>query len=844
MSSVENSKSSNEVISEIISSETLPQSGEFLVSLQDENGLFTEDEGILHDYKDEFPFSSSDGYFGGILRLICGFNNTFGGLIIFGVDDKSRRAGKNKVTVDSEKVNRKLRENLSQIVTISCRKYRTRSGDVDVVLIPKRKTGVPPVRLAKVISNYSPSKIYKRAGAEVLDAAGIDLEFLYGPRPNPFIEEKTEVLSIDAALPGSPATIDEFVGRFQVMERAMEWLTSSREPRLFLWGHGGSGKSTIAYEFAKIVAGNGKLLYTVGGKQYERVIYVSAKNSFLDPFTAKIEKYKATDFSSSVDLFKSLLYLSNWTDQSLDAFDEAYLLKELEDLLEIETQLIIIDDIDSLSSANEDNGMEQLFTIAARCRSETKVLYTQRNLPVYARRNSIEIPGLDQGDELPIFISLCSKQFGVPAPDEVEALQISKLSECRPLAVETIIGLRRITSSYSQAMQRWTSDASQAREYLFQREYDQLSKENRGRYLLAALCAFARPQGLGVLQQVLSFKDEQLQDAIAETRDMFLKVEYGTDGGDQYSLGAATSSFIQMISKKLDKFPAIEARVKHYLSKSSVTPPSLLVLLERANRQVDQGQAESAWTFLNNTSLPPAVTEHQAFKATLGRVAASLKNPRLGEARQAFEEAYGLGNRDHKMYLDWLGMEKAAGAGTTNGIEVCIRVVNGSGFTSRTTANFFRHLAYLQMKRAIEISDSSPEESERLKRESLKNNINGYNFAKKSSDRNLENYYEQIVDTFKKVAISSIKNGTSDQLLSTIEDVLQLADDPGDILPIISINMKRLADRVQPHSRLSVRRSITRIQGRLSQKGFCATSDAEEKSKFHSALKAMVSGLS
>src|SRR5690606_7781356 len=172
----------------------------------------------------------------------------------------------------------------------------------------------------------------------------------------------------------SPATIDEFIGRFDVVERAATWLTSSNEPRLFLWGNGGSGKSTIAYEFAKIIAQNGGLLKNKEGKAFERVIYITAKKQYLNPLTAKIENFQGTDFSSSRELFEAILHLSNWSDRDLSTLDESDLLDEVKELLDIETQLIVIDDIDTLATSNEDAGMEQLFYIAARSRSGTKLL--------------------------------------------------------------------------------------------------------------------------------------------------------------------------------------------------------------------------------------------------------------------------------------------------------------------------------------------------------------------------------------------------------------------------------------------------------------------------------------
>jgi hypothetical protein len=76
--------------------------------------LFSETEGTttfpiqesLHwDYKNIFPLTWDGDYFGGILRLICAFYNTYGGVIVFGVDDTDRTIGHNKTAVDIERLN-------------------------------------------------------------------------------------------------------------------------------------------------------------------------------------------------------------------------------------------------------------------------------------------------------------------------------------------------------------------------------------------------------------------------------------------------------------------------------------------------------------------------------------------------------------------------------------------------------------------------------------------------------------------------------------------------------------------------------------------------------------------
>jgi hypothetical protein len=819
---VNSNVSALELISRAIEQKALPIEGDLIFKLQDRDGHFTESESAVHDYKDQYPFSNSDGYFGGILRLICAFHNSFGGLILFGVNDETRLAGRNKVVIDPEKINRKLRESLTNSVEVSFRSYETSVGRVDVLLVPKREIGVPPVRLVNDIGGYSSKKIFMRRGAEVLDASGSDLEFLYGARSNQIIESGEQQTSVDSSLPASPATLTEFVGRFRVMEDLMRWLTQSRDPRFFLWGAGGSGKSTIAYEFARIVASIGRRTHTKAGKAIDRVTYLTAKKIFLDPFSAKMEKFSGTDFDNAKELFRAILELSSWTDADLSSLTEEELIDELQELFDLETQLIVIDDIDTLVSSNEDLGMEQLFNVIARCSSGTKVLYTQRNLPSYARRAAVEVPGLEPEIEFVEFCKLCAQQFRVPNPTPDEQKKIGVLSELRPLAIETIIGLRRIAPSYEVALQRWKSDASQAREYLFQREYERLASQNRGRYFLAALAAFGKPQRLDTLQQILGFSDEQIQDAISETRDIFLRIEYGdADGVDQYSLGAATQSFILKVSAHLDRYPSIKARVQNFNAAALAVPPAVVVIVSRAERNIDQGQIESAITLLTNPALPPAIIEHPSVKAVLGIAYSKLPRPRISDARALFKEASALGNADYRMFLAWVDMEISAGSGGTLGIEVCRYVVGNPKFNLKTLATFYRKLAYLQVGRSLEVGAAAPDESAILWKEAVLNNTKACLLAAKGELNNASSFFDQFVNSLKKFTAYVLRSGAIDDFFEVVESIFEWEDDITDCLGEVSKSILQLGSKAGSNRAGQLRKHLSRLSGRFGQKGFC-----------------------
>ena len=127
-------------------------------------------EGVLWDYKREFPFARSNDYFGGILRLICALHNTYGGIIFFGIEDDKKRITGNSVEINIEKFNSLLRDRLTVPIECSARRYHTSNTSLDVLLVPKRPVGSPPVRFSTAIGRYPAGQLYIRQNHEVLVA--------------------------------------------------------------------------------------------------------------------------------------------------------------------------------------------------------------------------------------------------------------------------------------------------------------------------------------------------------------------------------------------------------------------------------------------------------------------------------------------------------------------------------------------------------------------------------------------------------------------------------------------------------------------------------------------------
>ncbi len=204
---------------------------------------FIYQESAHWDYKAEFPFSLSGDYFGGILRLICAFYNTFGGILIFGVHDQTRQPGHNKVRINIERLNNVVRQSLSGPIELQHREYFLGSSDdpnrkIDILLVPKRRMAVPPIRFIVPVGSYKPDVPWMRVAHEVLAPTSVDLPKLYASREDYGIGEDDDATGIESGLPPSPATLKEFIGRREALDSLYTWLFSSDEPRSFLFGRG------------------------------------------------------------------------------------------------------------------------------------------------------------------------------------------------------------------------------------------------------------------------------------------------------------------------------------------------------------------------------------------------------------------------------------------------------------------------------------------------------------------------------------------------------------------------------------------------------------------------------
>ena len=142
-------------------------------------------ETTIIDFKESITSSFTDGYGAGIVRLALGLHNTYGGLIVFGVVDRTPTPAPLREIFNIEALIRFLSGATGVQIECAIRRYSTAASGSDlpiqVVLVPRRNNS-KPVRLARQLGTYLPGTLWVRDRHEVLGASSGHLPLIYGDR--------------------------------------------------------------------------------------------------------------------------------------------------------------------------------------------------------------------------------------------------------------------------------------------------------------------------------------------------------------------------------------------------------------------------------------------------------------------------------------------------------------------------------------------------------------------------------------------------------------------------------------------------------------------------------------
>jgi AAA ATPase domain len=691
-----------------IESKQLPASFDELFSplWDDEAKRFHVQETYILDYKETIPERFNDGYGAGIVRLALAFHNSFGGIIVFGVKDRALTIEGVTKPFDVESFNRMLTDfggvNIECISKLYTIKLETGEKTIVGLLVPRRGV-TQPARLTKQLTTYSPGRLWVRDRHEVVEAGVRHLATLFSDRTAlPSDTESESKFPVHRSFPPSPATVKEFVNRGDLLANLWAWFVLGDQPRLYLHGPGGSGKSTLAFEFARLLAEHGHTVRAKNGDRLDYVIYISGKETELNPLTGNQQTFALRQFGDAQEQFAQILYHSGSLKQSdLENATPELIDGLLKELFSSFSGLIVLDDIDALSRRGLDTGEESLFMKAILASKRTRILYTLRFPPAHALNSALAVPGLEPSSEFFEFLEVCCKQFDVSSPPTHKIPKLQEITNRLPLLVETIVGLRRYCGNYDDALHLFHErGGDEARRYLYQREYDRLDNTGKSRQVLAGLLLLREPISFSAFAGLFQFSREQVREALSECSSVFLSTFEGADGDTMYQLTPPCVPFIRLVSEELTYFNELATRVKHFKSEGMRSTPEEAAVIVSMEALIRRKSFQEIVNIGENFPRHAAVLVNPKVRSLLGQAYSELGPNFREKARECFKHAEGLGHRDVFMMRRWFNMELYSGYGLSEAERICQNMIGDEKVGPRTQSEFWSKLGACYLARA------------------------------------------------------------------------------------------------------------------------------------------------
>lgn len=781
----------------------------------DAEGHFTVQETFIIDYKDKCPKKFNDSFGSSIVRLSLAFYNCFGGLIVFGVQDRTLDLLGVSDSFDIETFNSVLTDVSGLRIECLARDYwLTPDKRVSVLLVPKRGM-TKPARLLKGIGGYPAGALWVRDRHEATEATSAHLSMLHSSRsilPSDVAEIGSG--SIYRSLPPSPATMQKFVGRETLLATLWDWLIFGDHPRIYLHGPGGSGKSTLAFEFARLVADYGHDLAFPGEGGLDYVLYISGKESELNPFSGKQQEFTQRQFNDAESQFAQILVQSGqYAPDELMGDSEGTLLDKTKELFNTYNGLIVIDDIDALSRANVDTGEEPLLMQALLGARRTRILYTLRSAPPHALRSAVKVPGLEAGKEFVDFLHSCCAQFEVPPPEQKQFDTIARETSSLPLLIETVVGLRRVSSTFREAIAQFKERGDDdARRYLYQREYDRLLRDGKSREILAAFSHLKEPLGVTSIANLLGIPNRAVTDAISECGSIFLIAHDNQQGETLFQLAAPSRPFIRNVSKRLNRADQIQRRVELFQQQGAYTPEesSLIVRMERMARA---GKMADIVSLAQSIAPEDPVLANPKVLSLTGQAYSYLGPNFFEKARECFRAAEAMGFRDIYAMRAWYLMEFNTGYGAGEAARLCNSVIESDGISSAYKSEFWAKLGRCHYSEGVALIGVSREKGFRQLRQSIEAYLEALWVGRNSRDLNAREYL-----TWMERPLHTMLLHLGDQVDEYMELIGCLPEKRHDITLDAAIQLLQILRRVRTPADTRARAKMAGLCKRASQR--------------------------
>ncbi|GAB4214380.1 MAG: hypothetical protein OHK0022_52820 [Roseiflexaceae bacterium] len=457
---------------------------------------------------------------------------------------------------------------------------------------------------------------------------------------------KTVRPPLEERLPPQEAIVTNFIGRTKEIKHLWNWFNNPNNRLWVLVGEGGKGKSALAYRFAVDVKNRAP-------EPLHAIIWMTAKRKrFLEGRVVVANP----DFSDLDSALSQILISYGWLDEINQSIPDKE--KMVLDLLQEFPALIVVDDVDSLDTENED--VISFFVLRVPY-TKSKVLFTSRRVIFGMGANRTHVSGFGV-TETQAFVSSRTKMMGLDkaAFDKslIERIQIA--TEGSPLYIEDLLRLSAISRSISSAINIWEERGGHdARKYALGREIEMLSKD--ARLVLYAACIGHFAMSFAEIETLTGLSENKVSSALQDLQDIFLVPKPKTIEGEQkYDVNINTKNLVREVFGSDDRFKMIESSYRIISSSLPVeTKSEVSSIIRQSALLIGQSKYEQAERVLLN-----AVTRYPSepsIRSNLGRVYSLLVPTRLVDARESFLRAQQLRYNKSDMYEWWSVMESDQG---------------------------------------------------------------------------------------------------------------------------------------------------------------------------------------
>jgi tetratricopeptide (TPR) repeat protein len=532
-------------------------------------------ESELWDYKKEIPQpakgADNDRTWADLAALVLAFYNTRGGVIIFGVDDKSFNIFPVKTRLDSKQCNEKLRRFISDRIWVEFQRIDIRpdQSSIGLMLVP------PRVDRLERFTNNGEGHRYKFVVRQSAIREGDSVRILS--------EDEVQLRTRQLALPtiDNPYEVNEanfrllrpefsrFVYRHAPCKAIEQALQDPRTSIVSITGIGGAGKTALATWAA-------------------RHAYETHSFSFIVSITAKDRSLTSSGFLSLTpqlstldSLLDSILDVLGWEDLLCQPIEQKQ--SDVMTLIEDSNGLLFVDNLETIDDARIIDFLEQLPI-------GMKAITTSRVPRVKNLVRAID-PGVFSEAEIREFVlSYASSKPWVSAMKPEQILSLGRSADSLPLAIEWII--RRAHSAQealvaASALSQSGAKKDELLEFCFRRIFEELSDQEK--LVLRTIACVSTPLGLEPIMAATKLGARAMDVLDVLRDDSLIQRVFDEDSGTyRYTLLPLVRAFVASdLARRVDEERVLRKRLTEWFDALDVKDMSQR-LVERQLRQGKQ----------------------------------------------------------------------------------------------------------------------------------------------------------------------------------------------------------------------------------------------------------------